>query len=374
MNGNGNLLSVIAVNHNSSALLEKCFSSLFPAIGDESWEFLVVDNGSREEDVGNVLSLEGMNVRIIVNKENIGYARAVNQGMEETRGDYLLITNPDVLYKPGSVQVMLRALVELPRCGAVAPKTWWNEGMTFLLPFTELLTPYKILAKEIIRGWPRLSDLILKRWIKGTSRYWLSEKPISLKMLSGACILTTRKVLNNVGGFDETFPLYFEDTDWLLRVRKAGYYLYMVPQANIIHYYNQSAKQDMRASQDKFRESSDKYLRKHFRGQSFFVGLAERFRAVGGNNMSGTYEDMGVLTAPPLFSFEDGSKKLFLLSPVDSLIPSAGSFFEGDSFEIPRDLWDTLGAGRYFVKVLDVRSLRECRSWSWMKQESIINL
>jgi len=361
------MVSVIAVNHNSSALLKECFSSIVSTIGDKPFEFLIIDSGSRGEDLDTVRNLKGDNVSIRVNKDNIGYARAVNEGIRNARGNVILITNPDVLYKPGSVGSMFDALSQLPRCGAVAPKTWWNRGMTFLLPFSELVTPYSVLRTEFMRGSLTMGKMIQKRWIKKALGYWLSEKPISQKMLSGACIMTTRRVLDEIGGFDDSFPLYFEDTDWSLRVRKAGYRLYMVPKANIIHYYNQSAKQDMRASQKKFQESSDLYLGKHFKVQRSLFPFVQQLLKVGQRNVSAIYEDLGVLTAPPTVTFKDSAAKLLLLSPVECLIPSAGSFFQGDLFQIPEDLWDMLGAGRYYVKAIELDRLADCGSWSWVK-------
>jgi hypothetical protein len=362
------MLSVIAVNHNSSTLLKECFSSIVSTIGDESFEFLVIDSGSREEDLDNMQNLKGDNVRITLNRENIGYARAVNQGIRNASGNVILITNPDVLYKPDSIKNMLDTLLALPRCGAVGPKTWWNKEMTFVLPLSELITPYGLFKTELMRGSHTMGRIILRRWMKKTLRYWLSEKPIAQEMLSGACVMTTRKVLDAVGGFDDSFPLYFEDTDWCLRVKKAGYHLYMVPKANIVHYYNQSAKQDMQASQEKFHESSDKYLRKHFKGQLSLFRLVQRLHKCGRNKVSAMYEDMGILTVPPTFTFQDSSKKVLLLSPVDVLIPSAGSFFEGSSFEIPEDLWELLGERRYFVKALDLDRFKDCGSWRWERR------
>jgi len=363
------MLSIITVNHNSSSLLKECFSSIVSTIGNESFEFFVVDSGSKEEDVNNLLNLKGDNVKIILNSENIGYTRAINTGLRNARGDFILITNPDVFYMSGSIKIMLNALATFPRCGAVGPKTWWNKKMTFLLPFSELVTPYRMCKSEIIKVSRAMTEVTLRGWIKKTLRYWLSEKPLRQEMLSGACIMTTKKVLDVVGSFDEIFPLYFEDTDWCLRVRKAGYNLFMVPQANIIHYYNQSAKQDMEASQEKFNYSLDKYLNKHFKSLLFLIHQIQKLQKLTNNKVSAMYNDKGILTIPPVFTFRDDSKKLFLLSPADSLIPSAGSFFQGNSFEIPGDLWDCLGEGRYFVKVLTLDRVKVCGSWSWLKEK-----
>jgi GT2 family glycosyltransferase len=262
---------------------------------------------------------------------------------------------------------MFNALLTYPRCGAVGPKTWWNEKMTFLLPRSESISPCRTFKSELMRVSPTLNEFILRGWIKRNLRYWLSENPLRQEMLPGACIMTTKNVLDVVGGFDEMFPLYFEDTDWCLRVRKAGYYLYTVPQANIIHYYNQSAKQDVEASREKYQYSLDKYMRKHFQRQFFLLRQARRLHKAIGNRASAFYEDKGIFASPPVFTFTNSLRKLFLLSPVDSLIPSAGSFFEGDSFQIPGDLWDCLEEGQYFVKAMDLDNFQFCGAWSWVK-------
>jgi GT2 family glycosyltransferase len=360
------MLSVIAVNHNSSALLLECLLSLSRAIGNDPHEFLVIDSGSKEEEVRGLRGLEAENVRVILSSENIGYARAVNMGVEVARGELILITNPDVLYTPDSIAHMMTALQQLPRCGAVGPRIWWNKRMTFLLPSSELITPSLILKTELTRRSMVMHRMILKRWIRRALEYWLTENPLPQEMLSGACIMTSRKVLDRVGGVDDSFPLYFEDTDWCLRAKKEGYTLYLIPQAHIIHYYNQSAKQDAEASQEKYNDSMDRYMRKHFRISTAF--LQRVIKLLKGYNASALYEDKGTLSEPPEFTFRDGSRKLLLLSPVDFLLPSAGAFLEGISFEIPQDLWDLLGEGRYFVKVLDLGSFKECGSWSWTKQ------
>jgi GT2 family glycosyltransferase len=363
------MVSVIAVNYNSSALLKECLHSIASTAGDENLEFLVVDSGSREEEVERLSDLERDNVKIILSSGNIGYAKAVNTGIENAKGDVILITNPDVVYKPGSIKAMLSALSELPGCGAVGPKTWWNKRMTFLLPTGELITPSWILKTELMRISPFVSRAILKRWVRKTLRYWLSGEPETQEMLSGACIMTTRRVIEKVGVFDDSFALYFEDTDWCLRARKAGYRLYLAPQAHIVHYYNQSAKQDAGASQEKYNDSMDRYMRKHFRINPALLRSMVRLLD-GVHKASARYEDKGVLSEPPVFTFGDASRKLLLLSPVDFLVPSAGAFVEGDSFKVPEDLWGLLGEGRYFVKVLYLETLVECGAWSWEKRSS----
>lgn len=362
------MLSVIAVNHNSLALIGECLSSLNSAAGADAFEFLAVDSGSREDEAEGLRKLEGQNVRVILCKENIGYARAVNVGLEVARGEVILITNPDVVYLPGSVSRMIAALRELPLCGAVGPRTWWDESATFLLPFAELLTPFRILRDGLAGMSAVAGKNILRGWVERALLCWQADRPLPQEMLAGACIMTTRKVIDRVGGFDEAFPLYFEDTDWCLRTGRAGYRLYMEPRANIIHYYNQSAKEDSGTSWGKYLDSQERYLRKHFGRAKLFM-LRRLQRPMGGLRKSPAHaEDRGLLTEPPGFAFEEGAEKLFLLSPVDTFMPSAGSFFGGDSFRISGDLWERLGRGRYYAKALRLEGFGDCGSWTWMKK------
>ncbi len=358
------MISVVAVNYNSSDLLKACLASVVSTAGDIPLEIIVVDSGSTGKEVDRLSDLP-VDAELILNRENIGYARAVNMGVRKSRGDVILITNPDVLYMPGSIQGMLKALQELPRCGAVEPRSWWDEGMTFLLPPSEFITPYRSLKEVVMRASPSVHDAGLRRWLRRALRYWLSEGPCKREMLSGACIMTTRKVMDVTGGFDEAFPLYFEDADWCLRVRRKGYLLYMVPDADVVHYYNQSAKQ-LEDPDEKFRYSLNLFFRKHFRGRLYLYIQARRFINGRRNRTGGMYDDLGVLSEPPLLELGGDAGKLLLLSPVDTLIPSAAAFFEGDRLEVPGQLWALLSEGRYFARAFTI-DLKCHRSWSWIK-------
>ncbi len=362
------MLSVISVNYNSSALLKDCLSSISSAVQNGMpVEFIVVDSGSGADDVDALKRLEKKNLKLILSRENIGYAGAVNKGILNATGNFILITNPDVFYKPDSIKNMINALKQLPACGAVGPKTWWDKKMTFLLPLSEILTPYRIIKTELMKVSGTFRDMAVRRWVKRALNYWLSGRPLRQEMLSGACIMTTREVLDIVGGFDESFPLYFEDTDWCLRVRKAGYHLYMVSGADVVHYYNQSAGQEIGVSQQKFHNSLNIYLSKHFQARSYLISCILSFLKVSRNASERLYNDKGVLVEPPDFTFNDDSGKLFLLSTVESMIPSAGAIAGGNFFKISNELWDCMSEGRYFMRVFDIKQLKNRGAWSWVR-------
>ncbi len=362
------MLSVVIVNHNSSDLLKDCLTSIISTNVSVPFEFVIVDSGSNENDVRDILSLEADNVKVSINKENIGYAMSVNQGVKAAKGDIILISNPDIVYKANSLNIMISALSELPRCGAVGPKTWWNKGMTFLLPVSEIITPYWLIRAELMRISSFARDKILKGWIRKNLKYLLSQKPIQQEMLSGACIMIKRKIFESLGGFDGSFRLYFEDTDLCLRVQKAGYRLYMLPEAKIIHYYNQSAKQDKETSNKKYEASMIRYMEKHFKEKLLIPQIIQRFLKKR-SEASFNWEYRGNFTdTTPDFTFHDNYEKLFLLSPVESLIPSACSFFNDAAFAIPADLWEILGEGRYFAKAFNLHTLKSYGSWCWDKR------
>ena len=151
------------------------------------------------------------------------------------------------------------------------------------------------------------------------------------------------------------------------RTRKAGYLLYMDPGAVIIHYYNQSAKQETGTAAEKFDCSLGRFFTKHYKVQSAFMKRILQLRKNIRNRAIMLFDDIGTVDLPPDFRFPAVSRKLLLLSPVDSLIPSAGSFFEGKTFRIPEDLWSHLGVGRYFAKAFELDGLEECGSWTWGK-------
>lgn len=361
------MLSIIAINHNSSELLSECFKSIISTVTDMSYEFIAVDSGSDGDNVDRLLSFAKMGATVLLNKENIGYSRAVNIGLSKAKGDFLLIINPDIIFEKDAINKMFDMLRATPQCGGVGPRAWWNRGKTFLLPVSEYVSPFSMLKKHLSNKFKTIRDMFLRRWLRQNTVFWQSKSPTKQDMLSGACIMTTRKVVEKVGGFDEAFPLYFEDADWCLRALKAGYVLYMLPAAEIIHYYNQSAKRDVSSAQRKFVYSREVFIKKHFAAQQVMFNLAKHILNVFPERGLDTFVDLGGLSNPPEFNFDDGRKKVFLISPLSNLMPSAGSIFATNNFKIPDDLWDCLAEGIFYSSAFYIDDLTQCGAWTWMR-------
>jgi cellulose synthase/poly-beta-1,6-N-acetylglucosamine synthase-like glycosyltransferase len=193
-------------------------------------------------------------------------------------------------------------------------------------------------------------------------------------MLSGACILTHRDVVAACGGFDERFQLYYEDTDWCRRVRRQGYRLYYVPNAEVAHLYNQSARQEGATAHQKFAESAVHYFQKHYGAWRWqFVAAVVTALRARLNSPPVTSEDrpLGPLAEPPQFSLATMEKGhyLFLLSPVSSCTPAIACFASTSQLLLPSTVWQQLGDGEFFTRLISLPSMRVVSQWRWEKRQ-----
>jgi GT2 family glycosyltransferase len=366
-------LSIFLVHYNTATLARECVASLRAQERTASnlgeVEIILVDNASRPEEQERLRDLEG--VKMICNRENRGYAAAINQAYASSQGDFLLISNPDTWYFPGAVRALIEALLCLPRAGAVGPRVWWDKQKRFLLPPSQ---PMTLLEESLhclasIRGeWQEERS---RRWLRQALRYWQAESPRKVRALSGACILTTREVVERVGLFDERFHFYYEDTDWCRRVRQAGYLLYHVPQADVVHYYNQSGRQQEETA-GWFARSAEEYFRKHygFLGKLIRHALDHLKRQI---LPPASITDLGLVQRPPRLS-HSGSVAgpfLLLLSPLPSFVPSIGGIIWELPYDLPSEVWKPLQEGAFYARLVSLPNLTPLVTWKWEKHEAL---
>jgi GT2 family glycosyltransferase len=235
-------VSVIIVNWNAVEFLRDCLSSILEAADDLGLEVLVVDNASTDGSVA-LVNEEFPWVRLIANQENVGFARAVNLGLKMAEGEHLLILNPDVVLGPKSIAKMSHFLEARGDAGGVSPRLVDSGGalQTLFYPRWQSLP-------KVALFYTRLSTLSYQ------SRYlraWFNEKSLpdsshgyaEVEQLPGACFMTTKSVLARVGPMDERFFMWFEDVDWSYRAKQAGYRLYYLPTATVVHTGGYSLRQ-----------------------------------------------------------------------------------------------------------------------------------
>lgn len=255
-------LSIIVVNWNVQALLRQCLQSVLTAcqtVAPLTSEIIVVDSASTDGSAGMV-QREFPQVRLIASEKNLGYAGGNNTGVTAAQGRYLLLLNPDTVVQPESLALMVNFLESHSQTGAVGPRLLWPDGTT----------------QSSRRRFPTLGSLfwestLLGQWFphnRYTQRYHLADcspdQPQPVDWVVGAALMLRREVWQQVGPLDETFFMYFEETDWCRRAVQQGWEIYYLPAAQITHYEGKSSEQVVAARTLRFQRSKLRYTRKYF--------------------------------------------------------------------------------------------------------------
>ncbi len=227
-------VSVIIVNYNSGLELARCASSV--ALTKGNTEIIVVDNASCDE---SIQQLRGQfpgehNLTILVNKENLGFAVACNQGSKVASGDFLLYLNPDCLVEPETIPALLACLQHGPQVGMVGGLTLNHDGTEQRGCRRMVPTPWKSLVNSLgLQALSRLNPHIFSDF--RLDQEPLPEQAVAVDAISGACMLVSRAALADVGPLDEGYFLHCEDLDWCMRFRQQGWKIMFVPQARLYH-------------------------------------------------------------------------------------------------------------------------------------------
>jgi len=224
-------LSTVVVHYRSLDSLPTCLDALRDATSGMAGEVVVVDNASRD-DVAAWVARENPGARLISNSENLGYAKAVNQGIAATRGEFVLVMNPDCFLEPDAVRVMLRHAREHPRAGIVGPQLTTEDGAieysarAFPDALSFLFNRYSLLTRWFPDN-PFSRRYLLTDWDHRTVR--------DVDWISGACMLVRRAAIEAVGPMDDGFFMFNEDVDWCRRMGNGGWKVTYVPEARAMH-------------------------------------------------------------------------------------------------------------------------------------------
>ena len=253
-------LSVIIVNYNVRAYLEQCLRTVFEALEGVDGDVFVVDNQSTDGSVEMVRE-KFPGVRLIANKENVGFSRANNQAIRESSAEYVLLLNPDTVVGEDVFRRVIAFLDEHPKCGGLGVKM--IDGTGQFLPESKRGLPTPAVAFYKIIG---LTRLFPKSRVFG--RYHLGHLPENstapIGILSGACMFLRKRTLDEVGLLDENFFMYGEDIDLSYRITMGGYENWYLPEARIIHYKGESTKKSSVNYVFVFYNAMAIFAKKHF--------------------------------------------------------------------------------------------------------------
>ncbi len=231
-------LSIIIVNYNVKYFLEQCLHSVLKACEGIQAEIFVVDNNSVDGS-NEMVRQKFPDVILIANTTNSGFAKANNQAIRVSKGEYILMLNPDTVVEEDTFSKVLGFMDEHPEAGALGVKM--IDGRGKFLPESKRGLPEPSVAFYKMSG---LSALFPRSKVFG--RYhlgYLDENKIwPVDVLAGAFMLLRKSVLDKVGLLDEDFFMYGEDIDLSYRVTQAGFKNYYFPETRIIHYKGESTK------------------------------------------------------------------------------------------------------------------------------------
>lgn len=229
-------LSIIIVNYKSKGLLKQCLRGIFDAQLKLDFEVIVVDNASRDGSEA-MIRQHFPHVQVMTAPTNRGFGAGNNLGLAKAKGEYILVLTPDVAVFPGAVEDLHRYLVAHREVGLVGPKLINPDGTiqnsTYLFP-SFLMAVFRRTPLGRLPGAKRQ----LKKYLM---RDWQHDDTRPVGWLLGACFMARADKLRELGGFDERYFLYVEDTDLCRRFWASGSEVHYVHTAEMVHYHQRES-------------------------------------------------------------------------------------------------------------------------------------
>jgi len=246
-------VSIIIVNWNTKEFLLSCMKLVFEKGQGISREIIVVDNGSRDGSA-NEIKRVFPSIHLIENEKNLGFARAVNQGLRMASGRYLLLLNPDTRVKHGAIKQLLSFMDFHFETGVAGAQLLNSDGskQNSIANFPSLAT--ELLNKRFLR-W------LFPKQFPGKERNY--SEPVEVDSVIGACMMVRREALDQVGFLDEDYFLFLEETDWCYRMKRAGWKIYHVPQAEVYHFQGKSAEAERKRARVEYYRSRYHFFKKN---------------------------------------------------------------------------------------------------------------
>lgn len=252
-------LSIIIVSWNVRDLLQACLRSVEGQgwVMNEELETIVVDSGS-QDGTPQMVQAAFPWVRLVAERDNVGFARGNNLGLALAQGEFLLLLNPDTELHPHALTRMVSYLQERPEVGLLGPQLLNSDGS----------------CQSSRRRFPGLATALFEStWLQPYAprrllqRYYAEDLPDDatheVDWVVGACMLTRPAVVQQVGGLDEGYFMYSEELDWQRRIRAAGWRVVYHPAAQVTHHAGKSSEQVVTARHIHFQRAKLRYFRKH---------------------------------------------------------------------------------------------------------------
>lgn len=248
-------ISIILVNYNGCDFLADCLDSINRVINSDC-EVIVIDNSSTDNSV-EIVRDRFPSVRVICSEVNLGFGKASNLAVDRSQGAYLLFLNTDTLLTENTPQILADYLDRHPDVGAIGARMTFPDNSYQLssgrLPNLAIEFIDKIRYRLDRRWHDLLANIYNKQYATVREVGWVT----------GACLMMRREIFHSLGGFDESFFMYFEDKDLCKRVGELGYKVIYYPDTSIIHLLGGSSQNITKSVNNYYRDSQLYYYQKH---------------------------------------------------------------------------------------------------------------
>jgi len=268
-------ISIVIISYNVKEFLHQCILSLKKSCHGIEHEIIIVDNNSIDGS-DKIITSKFPEITLIKNYDNKGFAKACNQGLEISTGKYLLLLNPDTMLQEDTIPKMIEFFEDNPDAGAAGCKILNADGTLQLSCRRSFPTPSVAIPKIV--GLSRMFPKS-KLFSKYNLTYEDPEKQIEVDALSGAFMMFSKKVYDDLGGLDEDYFMYGEDLDYCYRIKQAGWKIYYTPTTKLIHYKGESAKLATFDNFVVFNKAMDIFVQKHF-SKGYYI-LLDIFLRIG---------------------------------------------------------------------------------------------
>lgn len=244
-------LSIIIVNYNVTQLLRNCLLSIQKYIEKVEYEVIVIDNASTDSSWGDLIP-EFPDVQFISSKNNGGFSKANNQAIQEAKGEYLLLLNPDTELEGFYMKELLDFADAKPEFGCLGVRMHDAEGN--FLPESKRSVP------DMFNSFEKLFTNLKKNNSKSYYRNDIGEEEIAdVDVITGAFLLIKKEVYKNIGGLDESYFMYGEDIDLCYTLLRKGYKNYYYGKVSILHHKGESTVKN------------DVYLKRFYGAMQIFI-------------------------------------------------------------------------------------------------------
>lgn len=305
MKRNGFDLSIIIVNWNTKQLLLDCISSIYSTVRGASYEVFVVDNGSTDGSVETV-SQAFPAVNVIVNTGNLGFAKANNVALRRMSGRYAVLLNSDTILKEAALENMLDFMERQPQAGMCGPQLLNKDGSRQNSAGNFPMLLIEFMSKKLVRIlFPETYNQAFKSYVVGSAGF------VAVDFIVGACMMVRKTAMDEAGMLDEDYFFLYEEVDWCFRMKRAGWFVYHLPDVEIYHLGGQSMKEiNLRARVESWRS---RYL---FFEKSLKLSSSARYGLLFMGILQNTYQFIvyTLLNFPVFFMVRRLRKRWFMFA------------------------------------------------------------